>query len=321
MQASLRNIIASRIGQEKFSPVRAEELTGIEEMDVLDLMAAARLAVSSHGVKPFTCGILNVKSGQCSEDCVFCAQSGHYNTNVNSYPLLTTQEILDRVERLRSFNLKYLGLVTSGASLTRGEFTQLLESLKALKARFNAKICASLGHIDAEMGAELKAIGLTSYHHNLEGSPGFFDKICSTHSQEGRIDTVKKARESGLRVCSGGIFGLGETWQDRLEFAAVLAELDVDAIPINFLRPVAGTPAGERSPLPARDALKIIALFRLMNPSRDIHICGGRELTLGSLKGMVFAAGANGIMVGDYLTYPGSDYQSDQAEMEVLGLS
>lgn len=208
----------------------------------------------------------------------------------------------------------------SWAKLGKDDFERLLKMAEAIRGRFGLKLCASVGALDAGRAAALKTAGFTSCHHNLEAGPGFFSHICSTHSLDSRIETLQVARRVGLRVCSGGIFGLGESWSDRLELAELLNSLEVDSIPINFLMPIPGTPLGGRSLLPAAEALRLIALMRLANPGRDIVICGGRETALGPLKNMCFNAGANGLMIGDYLTAKGSSLESDLTELAALEL-
>lgn len=286
----------------------------------LDLMALARLTAAHAEVEPFTCAIINVRSGRCGEDCAFCAQSAHYNTGLSDYPMLAAEAVLERAEKAAEWGCRYLGLVASGAKLGQDDFERLLKMAELIRGRFGLELCASVGALDADRAAALKTAGFTGCHHNLEAGPGFFSRICSTHSLDSRIETLKVARRAGLRVCSGGIFGLGESWADRLELAGLLNSLEVDSIPINFLMPIPGTPLGGRAPLPAAEALRLIALMRLANPRRDIVICGGRETALGSLKNMCFSAGANGLMIGDYLTAKGSSLESDLAELAALEL-
>jgi len=286
------------------------------EVNPLDLMALARLTAAE--ARPFTCAIINVKSGRCGEDCVFCAQSAHYNTGLADYPMLSLEAVLSRAERAAEWGCRYLGLVASGARLNADDFHRLMKMAETLVARFDLKLCASVGALDPDRAAALKSAGFTSCHHNLEAGPGFFSRLCTTHSLDSRIETVKAAGRAGLRVCSGGLFGLGESWTDRLELAELLNSLEVDSIPINFLMPIAGTPLGAPRPLPAAEALRLIALMRLINPNRDIVICGGREAALGPLKNMCFSAGANGLMIGDYLTAKGSAPAGDLAELSAL---
>ena len=170
------------------------------------------------------------------------------------------------------------------------------------------------------MARRLKEGGIVVYHHNLETARSFFDQVCTTHPSEDDVETVKMAKAAGLKVCSGGILGLGESWEQRVELAITLRDLDADSIPINFLNPIAGTRMAERPLLLPMEALKCIALFRLINPRKDITICGGREVTLRDLQSWIFAAGANGMLVGNYLTTQGRDIKADMEMIRDLGL-
>ena len=287
---------------------------------LLDLMALARLTVSSSNLKYFTCGIVNVKSGACPEDCVFCAQSIHYSTNAKIYSFLRPDEILSRVEAKLKDHHDYLGLVASGQALTERDFDQLCQSAHLISSRFDIRLCASIGSLNQEHARALRQAGFTSCHHNLESARGYFSKICTTHQYEQRIETVKTAQAAGLRVCCGGLFGLGESFEQRCELATQLSELKIDSIPINFLIPIKGTPLEKQKIIPPEDALKTIAIFRLLNPDKDLVICGGRLDALKSFKNMIFSAGANGLMLGDYLTRQGGVASEDAQEMSVLGI-
>ena len=292
----------------------------VASADPLDLMALARLSASLTGPPPFTCGIINIKSGRCGEDCAFCAQSGHYQTGNPSYAMLSPGEILSRAENIVEAGANYVGLVASGASLSEQDFASLMVTAEVFKKRFNVGLCTSIGSLDPERARTLKSAGFASCHHNLEAAPSFFPNICTTHTTEDRLKSIRAVKEAGLRVCCGGIFGVGENWAQRLELAALVAELGVNSVPINFLMPVPGTPLADRPLLPAGEALKIIAAFRLLNPESDILICGGREMTLGGLKSLIYSAGANGLMIGDYLTAKGSSIAGDIADMQALEL-
>lgn len=291
----------------------------MKEGQLLDLMALARLTAGK-SLSPFTCGIINIKSGRCGEDCSFCSQSSHYNSNVVNYPMMGIDGILRRLEALLALGVRYVGLVASGGQLNDRDFSKLLRAARVIGTNYEVKLCASIGFLDESRAAQLKEAGFCSCHHNLEAAPDFFPKLCGSHSFEARIDTIKIAKKAGLRVCSGGIFGAGESWEHRLDLALLLKELEVDSTPLNFLMPIEGTPLGEREPLSPAEALRIIALFRLVNSTADLVICGGRELALKSLKSLVFSAGANGIMIGDYLTAKGSLPDSDLMEMAALEL-
>lgn len=247
------------------------------------------------------CSIINAKSGKCSEDCKFCSQSAHYNTSVNNYPLIDSEKIL-RVEKETVENLAYsLCSVTSGQSPSNEELNRLCKSIKSMKS---LEPHASLGILTEEKAQKLKEAGLKMYNHNLETSRRFFPKICSTHTYKDRVNTVKIAKKY-FKVCSGGIFGLGESWQDRIEMALTLKELDVDCIPLNFLNPVKGTPLENQKPIRPLDILRIIAIYRFLLPDKIIMMAGGKEVSLRDLQSWVFYAGANAALIGNYLTTKG----------------
>lgn len=284
-----------------------------------EILALARLTAWNSGKQAFSCGIINAKSGLCAEDCTFCAQSRHYATQTTVYPLLSPSTLYKHAESLASHGVGYMGIVTSGTAPSQADFERLCETATHITAHLPIKLCASLGIISLEKALLLKEAGFTSYHHNLETAASHYPHICSTHPYEVRLRTVKNLLQSGLRVCSGGIFGLGETWEQRIELAHCLSSLAVHSIPINFLMPIPGTPLEASPPLSPTEALHIIALFRLMNPTADIVLCGGSSQTLKQWKALYYQAGANGLMVGDYLTARGADFNDDMALVNSLG--
>ncbi|MCX7726906.1 MAG: biotin synthase BioB [Chitinispirillaceae bacterium] len=261
------------------------------------------------------CSLMNIKSGGCSEDCAFCAQSAHNKAKIKITPLATEEEIKKRYEQAFSQNLP-LCVVSSGRRINKKELENLCKVLKQCKGEKHA----SLGILDKEELKMLAEAGVICYNHNLETSARHYSKIVTTHSREERIKTVKSAKEVGLRVCCGGIFGMGESWNDRKEFALELKKLNVDTIPLNFFNPIEGTrlPPPKETPL---EFLKITALFRLILPTKVIKICGGREFHLGLLQGLMFMAGANGYVTGGYLTTAGAGIDADKKLTSALGLS
>lgn len=269
----------------------------------------------------FSCGIINAKSGRCKEDCTFCAQSRHYPSDAPIYPLIPLHELVRRAEELSASGVTFMGMVTSGTSPSRYDFERLCNAARHISERIDIKLCASFGILNRDQAVTLKQAGFTSYHHNLETSESFYPKICSTHPYDQRVETVSVAKQAGLRVCSGGIFGLGENWQQRIELSTTLQALDVDSIPINYLMPIKGTPLERTKPVSPEEALAIIALFRRMHPSRDIVICGGRSNILQYWENRVFLAGANGVMVGNYLTLSGHNLEQDLMMLRASGLS
>ncbi|MBD3422571.1 MAG: biotin synthase BioB [Chitinivibrionales bacterium] len=260
------------------------------------------------------CAIMNIKSGGCSEDCAFCTQSAHNTAAVNVQKLSDADEIIAHHHQAHAHGLKF-GVVSSGKRLTREQIITIAEALKSC----NDHLHASLGLLGDEEFAILRDAGVVCYNHNLETSKRFFPRIVTTHTWEQRVETVKRAKKAGMAVCSGGIFGLGEQWQDRKELALELARLDVDTIPINFLNAIPGTRIGKPAETPL-DFLKIVALFRIALPDKNIKVCGGREINLGRLQPLMFYAGANGYISGDYLTTSGDRVESDDALVASLGL-
>lgn len=259
----------------------------------------------------FTCGILNAKSGRCSEDCAFCAQSGHHNADIAVYPLMPRDEIVAAAEKLAAAGALRFSIVTSGFQPTSKELETILAAAAAIRSRTGLEVCASIGTLTEDMATALRQSGVANYHHNLETARSHFDHICTTHRYDEDIETLAVARKAGMKVCSGGIMGLGESWRQRIEMAFTLKELEVDSIPVNFLNPIAGTPFERRPLLSPMTALKCIALFRIVNPEKDIVICGGREVTLKEFQSWVFLAGASGLMVGNYLTTRGRSIDMD----------
>ena len=257
------------------------------------------------------CGIVNAKSGICSEDCKFCAQSAHYCTDVPEYPLKDATDIIEAAKLAKANGAGKFGIVTSGNRLTPEEIDIIADAIREIKDTIDISPCASLGALNEGSFAKLKDAGLTRYHHNIETSERFYTKIVSTHNYSERVATIKNAKNTGLEVCSGGIFGLGENWDDRIDMAFLLRELDIDSVPMNFLVPIKGTPMENTEPIDPMDAIRTIALFRIILPGKTIKVVAGREAVLKNMQDMMFRAGANGMMVGGYLTIPGRLLEDD----------
>jgi len=300
----------------------ALDLFSVEGADFYDLIArAGRIREKFKKNIVNLCGIINAKSGRCSENCSFCAQSVSYETDIDIYNLVSTEEILQKADKLSERGVREFSIVTSGKSVrSENEIQEILKAITILKEQGRLNRCASLGILSWELMNRLKKAGLDKYHHNLETSRSFFPKVCTTHEYDEDIKTIKAAISVGLKVCAGGLFGLGESRTQRVELAATLQELEVDSVPINFLNPIPGTPLEGKENLTPMECLKIIAIYRLMLPSRDIYICGGREVNLGDLQSWIFAAGANGLMVGNYLTTSGRNIDLDLKMIKDLGL-
>ncbi|WP_070000085.1 biotin synthase BioB [Cellulosilyticum sp. I15G10I2] len=264
------------------------------------------------------CSIINGKSGKCSEDCKYCAQSAHYNTRVETYSLLSAEEFVrDAAYNARQGVDKY-SIVTAGKKLSREDVEHVCEAYRAIGDQVKVKLCASHGLLDEEAMLKLKEAGVLRYHNNLETSRNFFPKICTTHTYDEKVETIKAAKRVGLEVCSGGILGLGESVIDRIDLAFELRTLEVDSIPLNMLNPIPGTPLENISKMTEDEFLKTAALFRFINPQIYIRLAGGRNLLSGygreALRG-----GVNATLTGDLLTTCGNKIVDDIKMVKALG--
>lgn len=284
------------------------------------MAAAAEIREHFKGKRVNLCGIVNAKSGVCPENCKFCAQSAHYCTNAPQYPLIKSKEMIEKAAQAKGLGTHMFGIITSGTRIAdEKEWEEIYSAVKGIKA-LGINPCVSLGMLDREKAVKLKKIGLFRYHHNLETARSFFDNICTTHEYQEDIDTVIAAREAGLSTCSGGIIGMGETMEQRIELAMTLRDLSVDCVPINILDPRPGTPLMGIEPLSPIKILLSIALFRFILPDKDIKLCGGKETNLRQLLPLGIIAGCNSLMTGNYLTTPGRSSELDIEMIHDLGL-
>lgn len=263
------------------------------------------------GSKIELCSIINAKSGLCAQDCKFCAQSSRHSTGINTYPLKAKGEMLEAARRAKDIGAERFDIVTSGNRLTRDELSIVADTIHEISDKIDIKMCASLGSMEENDLRLLKEAGLTRYHHNLETSETYFARIVTTHTFQDRIKTIKAAKKAGLEVCSGGIIGLGETFNDRIQMALILKELDVDSVPINILVPIKGTSFENSAALSGSEAIKTIALFRIILKGKTIKIAAGRESALKDFQALAFMAGANGMLIGGYLTIKGREVEED----------
>ncbi len=265
------------------------------------------------------CSIINAKSGACEEDCKFCAQSKFYRTPINVYNLVPKEEIVEGAERGVEFGANRYCVVLAGKQATPAEVERISEAVKEIKLVENIPInvCVSAGTMDKESLLKLKEAGVRRINHNLETSESFFPQIVSTHSWRDRYETIKRIKEVGLSTCCGGIFGMGESEEDRVDLALTYRELEVDSIPLNFLMPIQGTPMENAPGITPLEALKVIAMFRFTNPKAELRLCGGREQNLRDFHGMAVLM-TNAMMVGGYLTRAGRDIKKDYQLLEDL---
>lgn len=301
----------------------ALELTRIDEADIPLLLGVAnKVRCQFTGSRVDTCEIVNARSGGCSEDCKFCAQSAHHDAKIDSYPLLSEEAILQAARAAEAHGAYRFCIVTAGCGMKGDpDFDRILASIRRLGRDTGLQRCCSLGLLGPEQVQSLKAAGITRYHHNLEAGKSFFASICTTHTYDERVETIRQVKAAGLEVCSGGIIGLGETWAQRLELAFALRELDVDSVPINVLNPVKGTALADRPPLPPFEVLQTFAIFRLILPAKILRYAGGREKALGELVPLGFLSGINGMLIGNYLTTAGRGAAVDIDTIHRLGLT
>jgi biotin synthase len=300
---------ASRRGRAVGSELAAAILRAAPE-NLPDLCAvASRLRRRYFGNRLHHCSIINAKSGACAEDCAFCAQSARHRARADIYGLRSNAAIRRARQDVADLPVGRFGVVTSGGTLAPALVRRLCDMLRRAPQK-GPSWCASLGGLTCAQLVELKQAGLRRYHHNLETAASFFPQICTTHFYADRLATVRAAKKAGLEICSGGILGMGESAAQRVEFALALAREDVNAIPLNFLVAIPGTPLAHQPPLAPLDILKIIVMFRMTNPRAEIKVCAGRN-HLRDLQALVFYAGATGIMIGRLLTIAGRDVAQD----------
>lgn len=297
-------------------------LTNIDESEVPLLCGFAhKIRDKFMGDTVDLCAIVNGRSGRCSEDCRFCAQSAHYKARIDIYPLLDEERLLAEARKMENAGANRFSIVTSGRGTEQdAEFPLIVKAIKRINNETDLKTCVSLGTMSAEHARVLKEAGVSRYHHNLETAQSFFARICTTHGYEERLATIRHCKQAGLEVCVGGIFGLGETAAQRVEFAFTLKNIGVDSVPINILNPIPGTPLENAERLSPMEILKSVAIYRFILPGINIRFCGGREVNLGEFQSMGLLAGANGLMIGNYLTTAGRDAAMDIQMIRKAGL-
>ena len=291
----------------------------IEDDELLPLLQGA-FTIRKHyyGKKVKLNMIMNAKSGYCPENCGYCSQSSISTAPIEKYPFITKEEILEGAKRAFENKIGTYCIVASGRGPTRKDVNVVSEAVEEIKEKYGLKVCACLGLLKDEQAEQLKSAGVDRYNHNLNTSERHHDYITTSHTYEDRVNTVEIAKKHGLSPCSGAIIGMKETKADVVDIARALRKIDADSIPVNFLNAIAGTKLEGTKELNPRYCLKVLAMFRFMNPTKEIRIAGGREVNLGSLQPLGLYA-ANSIFVGDYLTTKGQEENSDYRILEDLG--
>ncbi len=305
--------------------VQGEELSFDDALDLVEktnlnelCRAADKLRHKVHSQQFDLCSIINARSGKCSEDCRYCAQSVHHNTDIETYELIESATAIQQAVENDAHGVERLSLVTAGRSLNKSQMAAMGELYSAMAEKSDFLFCASMGFLTPETARQLVSYGVRRYHCNLETCKEYFPAICTTHTWEEKVETLKVARAAGMDLCSGGIIGMGESEEQRLQLAFELRALGVLSIPINILSPIQDTPLQDIAPISLDEVLRCVALFRFINPGAVIRVAGGRG-RFGEKQYKLFAAGANGAIVGDYLTTSGAGVAEDLVEFEKLG--
>lgn len=267
-----------------------------------------------------SCSIINARSGKCPENCKWCAQSAHYHTEINTYPLVEREECMRMADLNRSLGIHRFSLVTSGRALRGRELDEACSYFREIKARGGLDLCASMGLLKLDELAKLQESGVTRYHCNLESAPSYFGTLCSTHTVEDKIATILAAKETGMEICSGGIIGMGETMRQRVELALTLRRIEPKSIPLNILCPIKGTPLENALPLDDDDILDTVALFRMIHPHVTLRFAGGRASLSKEAQLEAIRIGMNGAIMGDMLTTLGSTVAADKKLVAEAGM-
>ncbi len=299
---------------------REDDLTIFLTCDQKELCEGAdRIRSYFVGEKVDLCSIINGRSGRCPEDCKYCAQSVYHDTGCEAYDFLPEETIVDACKMNEKEGVDRFSIVTAGRALTGSEFQKALHIFGTMHAECKIGLCASMGFLTAEQLHQLHQAGVTSYHHNIETSRRYFPQVCTTHTYDQKVETLKLVKAEGMCACSGGIIGMGETWEDRLDMAVSLAELGIDSIPINALMPIPGTPLEHQQTLTEDDILRTIGFFRYINPEANIRLAAGRALLTNDGE-LAFQSGASASITGNMLTTTASaTIRSDKQMLQKLG--
>src|SRR5271170_4507605 len=295
----------------------------IEEHGEIEALVerAWQARVERFGDSTDMCSLVNAKSGGCAEDCGFCAQSRFAEAETPMHALMEPEQVLEHARAAEAAGAHRFCMVTQGQGLSKRDFEKYLQGVRLVAEHTNLKRCASIGHISSARASALREAGVQRVHHNVETAASYYDEVTSTVRYEGRLRTIEAVREAGLETCVGGILNLGETRSQRVEMAFELAAIDPTSVPINLLNPRPGTKFGDRELIDPWEAVKWIAIFRLILPEALFRLCGGRVENLGELQALAVKAGINGVMMGNFLTTLGNEPEQDRAMFETLGLN
>ncbi len=302
----------------------ALRLNSIQDSATCDLLLSAAHEITEKYCprKPDLCSLVNAKSYLCSEDCGFCSQSSHYKTGVKRYPLMSPEAILEEAKKSEANGVQSFCVVTSGETLSEAEFEQVLATFRLLSEETRLRLDGSLGNLTAEQIRKLREAGMRRFNHNLQCSREFYPGIVSTHTYDERMETLKFLEKNSVEVCSGGIFGMGETGEDRIKLAFELKPYDLHCLPVNILNPRPGTPLEGRQAMDPAEVVKMVAIYRFIHPRANLKLAGGRELNLGVyFQEKALRGGANGFVVGGYLTTAGNPLGEDLEMLRRSGFS
>lgn len=294
----------------RLSYAEAVEFAAASPTGILSTLAH-RLRTHFHGNFIDTCSIINARSGRCPEDCKWCSQSHRHRTDIDTYPLIGPEEAVAMARNNAAKGVRRFSLVTSGRGMTDPEIDRTCEIFAAVGRETEISLCASMGLLTARQLGKLRDAGVSRYHCNLETAPSYFPSLCSTHTTGDKIETIRHARQAGMEICSGGIIGMGETFEQRIELAVTLRDLGVASIPVNILNPIPGTPLENTPPLSDDEILRSVAIFRIVVPDAHIRFAGGRNI-IKHLERRLLHCGVSASIVGDMLTTSGSDIETDK---------
>lgn len=322
MKDLIQELKARVLAGGEITPEEALRLSTVEDPRTLDLLldAANEITACFRRSAADLCSLVNAKSYLCSEDCAFCSQSSHYTTGVKRYPLMRPEEVLEQAKKCEANGVQSFCVVTSGETLNDAEFEQVLATFRLLSEKTRLRLDGSLGNLTAEQIRRLREAGMRRFNHNLQCSREFYPEIVSTHTYDERMETLEALKKNGVEVCSGGIFGMGETAEDRIRLAFELRPYKPHCLPVNILNPRPGTPLEEKEAVSPAEIVKMVAIYRFIHPQANIKLAGGRELNLGVyFQEKALRGGANGFVVGGYLTTAGNPLAEDFAMLNRAG--